>query len=73
MAELQARLEAVETKLAFAEDSIQSLNEVIASQDAELLRLRRELALLAERLKGFAEQMEQHAAPSAADEVPPHY
>ncbi len=77
MSDLQARIEELEARVAFQDDSLQSLNDIIARQDQELSRLRRELAAQAGRLKGLVEQMDEantggHIG-SAVDEVPPHY
>lgn len=71
--DIESRIEELEAKLAFAEDSIQSLNDVIARQDAEILKLQRELRDQAERLKGLARALEAGDAGAAEDEKPPHY
>lgn len=71
--DLASRVAELETRLAFAEDSLQALNDVIARQDAELLGLQRELHGQAERLKGLATALEAGNADAVADEKPPHY
>ena len=77
MSDLEARVEELEARLTFADDSLQALNDVIAKQDKELSLLRRELAAQSGRLKGLVEQMDDSGAGgqlgSAADERPPHY
>lgn len=77
MSDSQARIDELEARLAFQDDSLQALNDVVARQDKELSQLRRELAAQGGRLKGLVEQMDEantggHMG-SAADEVPPHY
>ncbi|MEB3736291.1 SlyX family protein [Halopseudomonas pachastrellae] len=43
----------MESRLAFQDDTIQALNDVIAAQQLELGRLRRSLELLAQRQAEF--------------------
>jgi SlyX protein len=60
----------VQTQLAYQEDTVQALNRALASQQQEILVLRRQLQLLKQRLD------EQGSAGPAADtgmEKPPHY
>ena len=71
MSELQAltdRIDLLETRLAFQDATIETLNETITEQWLKIDALTRQLASLSERLKA-AEQR----APGAADEPPPHY
>ncbi|MDX1497751.1 MAG: SlyX family protein [Salinisphaeraceae bacterium] len=70
---LEDRVEELEAKLAFAEDTLQALNDVIARQDAEIVKLQRELRGHAERLKGLASALEADSVNTAVDEKPPHY
>lgn len=65
------RLDELESRLAFQDDLIESLNEVVARQD-------REIALLTQRLADLATKFDDLAASAApADgsghEPPPHY
>lgn len=71
--DIKSRIDELESKLAFAEDAIHSLNDVIARQDAELLKLQRELRGQAERLKGLAVALEAGSENATVDEKPPHY
>ncbi len=61
----EERLVAVETKLAYAEDTVETLNDIVVEQRARLERLERRVAELSEQL----------AAMTAAgdDAPPPHY
>ena len=65
------RLDDLESRVAFQDDLIESLNEVVARQD-------REIALLTQRLADLASKFEDLAASSApaagtGHEPPPHY
>ena len=63
------RLDRIETKLAFAEDLLQSLNETVLAQHERILRLE-------ERCQALVERMTALGVPGAEtdpDERPPHY
>ena len=71
-AQLQSRLVEAESRLAFQDDLIESLNAIVARQDRELERLQRRVQALEEKLSDLAESA---SLPGAAPghEVPPHY
>ena len=67
----QDRLDELESRLAFQDDLIESLNEVVSRQD-------REIALLTQRVKELATKLEDIAAGATSaggegHEPPPHY
>jgi SlyX protein len=65
---LVARIDALETRIAYQDDTIEKLNSVVTAQWAQIDALTRQLALVSERL--------DDAAPAAGDplgEKPPHY
>ena len=66
----EERLEDVESQLAFLDELVERLNDVVARQDLELIELKRQVGLLSERLMEIGQ-----AVPGAAqqDETPPHY
>ncbi|MEE4218377.1 MAG: SlyX family protein [Xanthomonadales bacterium] len=66
------RIEELESRLAFQDDLIESLNEVVARQDRELLRLAQRVAALEERLNDLASAA-GGGGESQGHEVPPHY
>lgn len=67
---LKERVDELESRLAFQDDTIQALNDVIAAQQLELGRLRRSLELLAQRQAEFAARLPD----TGGDEAPPpHY
>jgi len=68
--EMERRIELLESKLAFQDDLVEQLNRVIADQNATLLKMERQLRLMAERFK--AQQPSMIAAESE-ETPPPHY
>ena len=67
-----SRLDELETRLAFQEDLIDRLNDVIARQDRELMELSRRVDSLETRLNDLAEAASLPGSPPG-HEVPPHY
>ena len=65
----------LQTRIAFQEESLISLNDVITRQQQDIDALQRELALHREKLVELLElQAERSASTVAADyEKPPHY
>lgn len=64
------RLVELESRVAFQDDLIESLNEIVARQDREILLLSKRVADLESKVEDIAA-----AAPAAGDghEPPPHY
>jgi SlyX protein len=64
-----SRLIELETKLAFAEDLLDTLNQTVARQQGQIDSLQQQLRLLHQQI--------QDATPDEAraprDEIPPHY
>jgi SlyX protein len=65
---LSERIDALETRLMFQDETIETLNKTITAQWQQIDALSRQLASLSERLQ----EAEAHA-PGAANEPPPHY
>jgi SlyX protein len=65
---LGARIDALETRLTFQDDTIETLNATITAQWKQIDALTRQVALLGERL-----QEAESSAPGATNEPPPHY
>ncbi len=65
----ESRLTELETRLAFAEDLLETLNQTVIRQQAQLDSMQQQLRLLHQQL--------QDALPDEArtlrDEIPPHY
>jgi SlyX protein len=65
---LGERIDVLETRLTFHDETIETLNRTITEQWLKIDALTRQLAELGERLQAA----ERHA-PDAADGPPPHY
>ena len=65
---LSDRVDRLEERLAFQDDTIETLNRTITEQWAKIDALTRQLAVLNERLQEAESQM-----PRPANEPPPHY
>ena len=65
---LGERIDLLETRLAFQDDTIETLNKTITEQWLKIDALTRQLASLSERL-----QEAESRVPGAANEPPPHY
>jgi SlyX protein len=71
LSDLEKRLDELESRIVFQDDLIESLNEVIARHDREIISISGQLKALFTRISDLADT----AAPgaSAEDEIPPHY
>ncbi|KAA3644414.1 MAG: SlyX protein [Proteobacteria bacterium] len=67
--ELNQKLVDLETRMAFLEDTVDSLNTTVYRQDEQLIKLRQHNVHLKDQLKQVHEAIE--AVPQ--DETPPHY
>jgi len=69
---IESRLEELESRLAFQDDLIESLNEIIARQDRDLARLEIRVKSMSDKLNDLSEAGSAPLAPTG-HEVPPHY
>jgi SlyX protein len=65
---LGERIDALEARLAFQDEAIETLNTTITAQWKQIDALTRQVTLLGERL-----QEAESDAPGATNEPPPHY
>jgi SlyX protein len=65
---LGERIDALESRLTFQDETIETLNKAITAQWKQIDALKRQVTMLGERLR----EAESHA-PGAANEPPPHY
>jgi SlyX protein len=66
---LEARVTELESRLAFQDDTIQALNDVLVTQRRELDRLQLQMAALLKRQEEMGSQFEMFGE----DSPPPHY
>lgn len=67
---LIARLDALEIRVAYQDQTIEDLNTALAGQWQEVEKLRREMTLLEAQLREAAESTREAGAP---EPPPPHY
>lgn len=65
---LAERVDTLETRLAYQDDTIETLNQTITAQWKQIDALTRQIAQFSERL-----QEAEANAPGPANEPPPHY
>jgi len=65
---VEERITELESRLAFQDDTIQALNDVLVAQQRVVERLQLQVEALAKRQEEVSGQFE-----GAEDEVPPHY
>lgn len=65
---LSERIDALEMRIAYQEETIETLNQTITAQWTEIDRLTRQLAELKERVRDAESNV-----PGPANEQPPHY
>lgn len=68
---LQDRVDALEIKASFAEDTVEQLNQVIIRQQDELDGLKQQVVQL--RVQVRTQSSESGGAASPRDDLPPHY
>jgi len=69
---IESRLDELESRLAFQDDLIESLNEIIVRQDRDLARLELKVKSLGDKLNDLGESGAISGS-SPDHEVPPHY
>lgn len=65
---VNARIDALEVRIAYQDDTIETLNQTITAQWTEIDRLTRQLAELKDRVREAESNV-----PGPANERPPHY
>jgi SlyX protein len=66
----ESRLTELETKLAFAEDLLETLNHTVSRQQGQIDLMQQQLRLLHQRLQAV---LPDDDARNPRDEIPPHY
>jgi SlyX protein len=66
---IEERFENLEIKIAYMEELVDSLNQVVSDQQLQIMRLNRTCELLNEKILALNETTGQTMEP----EIPPHY
>jgi SlyX protein len=66
----ESRITELETKLAFAEDLLETLNQTVVRQQGQIDLMQQQIRLLHQRLQ---ETVTDDDARSPREEIPPHY
>ncbi|HEY8941102.1 MAG TPA: SlyX family protein [Cellvibrio sp.] len=72
MADLQEQLIDLQTRVAYQEDTLEQLNRVITQQDADIIQLKQQIRILAQRLEDSLRTQGQEGE-LIQEERPPHY
>lgn len=73
MSDIEEQLIDVQTRVAYQEDTLAQLNDVITKQDAEIVQLKQQMRLLAQRLDELARDPAQGGETDIPNDRPPHY
>ncbi len=73
MSDIEEQLIDVQTRVAYQEDTLAQLNDVITKQDAEIVQLKQQMRLLAQRLDELARDPVQGGETDITNDRPPHY
>lgn len=73
MSDIEEQLIDVQTRVAYQEDTLAQLNDVITKQDAEIVQLKQQVRLLAQRLDELARDPAQAGEVEITNDRPPHY
>lgn len=67
------RLAELESRLAFQDDTVNSLNAIVAAQQLDIDRLKLQVKELASALRSVRDEYSSAGGGSLEDERPPHY
>ncbi len=73
MTDLHRRIDELESRVAFQEDSIQQLSDALGEQQLQMGRLEDTCKLLLDRVKSLQGLVDELSGDSAPVERPPHY
>lgn len=72
MSDIEQQLIDLQTRVAYQEDTLEQLNNVITQQDADITQLKQHVRILAQRLEDSLRN-QGAAGEEIVDERPPHY
>ena len=72
---LERKMIELETKVAYQEDTVEVLNGIVSEQQQDILKLRSQMQLLLDELKGVLSELDdgRGSVSSQASQRPPHY
>ena len=73
MSDIEEQLIDVQTRVAYQEDTLAQLNDVITKQDAEIVQLKQQVRLMAQRLDELMRDPVQGEGTEITNDRPPHY
>jgi len=73
MSDLEEQLIDVQTRVAYQEDTLAQLNDVITKQDADIVQLKQQVRLLAQRVDELMRDPAQADVTEIINDRPPHY
>lgn len=73
MSDIEEQLIDVQTRVAYQEDTLAKLNDVITKQDTEIVQLKQQVRLLAQRLEELMRDPAQGDDTDITNDRPPHY
>ena len=73
MSDIEEQLIDVQTRVAYQEDTLAQLNDVITKQNAEIVQMKQQMRLLAQRLDELARDPAQGGETETISDRPPHY
>lgn len=70
--DLSRRIADLESQLAFQEDTIETLNQLVTQQAGELQLLQRKMQLMVEKFQQLSDR-DGGSSTNPEDDIPPHY
>lgn len=70
---MTSEIEDLQARLAFQEQTLSELNDLVARQSGQIERLEQQLQALAGRYRELRQQLDPGEGPDPMEERPPHY
>lgn len=69
----QQQIDDLQSKLAFQEDTVQVLNDMVSEQQQDILSLKAQMKSLLAELRNVLDELGEDSARLSENEKPPHY
>jgi SlyX protein len=70
--EMREQMIALETKIAYQEDTVNSLNDIVSEQQQDIMHLKQQMTQLVDELRVVLKDLDAGLGP-VTNERPPHY